>query len=213
MSARHNVVAQAELSGLDGVDYLTRQYQLARALFTDHARQQHGSDGRKDAQLYLGLAKTRAIGCDDDIASSDEFTAATECRAVDESNGRLSYLFQLSKDSVERIEHLEDRFLDVLLDRDTRAERTTTLVRIKDNCHQLALRTLSERTRDLTHHRDVEYVQRRPCERDPPDAIIDAETNMLVRGGHLCNLWLKLPQPISIDLFLQRRRRRHRYDA
>src|SRR3954454_23031387 len=92
---------------------------------------------------------------------------------------------------MKRVEHLENGFLDVLLDRDARAERATALLCVKHDRHELPLRALPERTRNFAHHRDVENVQRRPRERDPRDAIFDSEIYMLVRSRHPCNLWLK----------------------
>ena len=85
---------------------------------------------------------------------------------------------------MKRVEHLEDRVLHVLLNRDARTERATSLVRIEDDGDELALRALPERARDLTHHLDVENVQRRPRERDPRDAVVDVKVNVLVRGCH-----------------------------
>jgi hypothetical protein len=85
---------------------------------------------------------------------------------------------------MKRVEHLEDRFLHVLLDRDARTERTTIFVGVEDDCNQLAVRALAERTGDLTHHLDVENVKRRLRERDTRYAIIYIEVKVLIRGSH-----------------------------
>jgi hypothetical protein len=81
--------------------------------------------------------------------------------------------FERAKDRVERVEHLKDRFLNVLFNGDSGAERATVLVGVKNDRDELALRTLTQRLRDLAHHLDVEDVQRRPRERDARDAIVD----------------------------------------
>jgi hypothetical protein len=83
------------------------------------------------------------------------------------------------------VEHLKNRFLHVLFDRHARTERATTLVRIEHDRHELALRTLPQRARDLTHHRDVENIQRRLRERDTRDAIVDPEIDVI---GHFTGL-------------------------
>ena len=69
----------------------------------------------------------------------------------------------------------------MLLDRDSRTERTTRLIGIEDNRNQLTLRALTERPRDLAHHLYVEHIERRPRERDPRHAIVDAKVNVLIR--------------------------------
>jgi len=82
MCAGNDVIAQTQTPGFHGIDYLTRQDQFARAFLTNHARQQHGGDGRKHTELYLRLSEPRAIGGNHDIARSDELTATTKRRAV-----------------------------------------------------------------------------------------------------------------------------------
>src|ERR1044072_6283883 len=96
---------------------------------------------------------------------------------------------------MKRVEHLKYRFLRVLLDRHARTKRATILISMEHDRHELTLRTLCERTRDLTHHRDIEHVQRRPCERDPRDAIVNSEIDVfchdwvsLRRSAYLCVL-------------------------
>jgi hypothetical protein len=86
---------------------------------------------------------------------------------------------------VKRVEHLKNGFLNVLLDRNTRAESATRLIRIEDDRHQLALRAFPERTRDLTHHGDIENVQRRLREGDPRHPILDPKLNVLVHPSNL----------------------------
>src|SRR5215204_3451820 len=184
MSARDNVVAQTQPPSLHGVNYLTGEYQFARAFFTNHTRQQHGSDGGKHTQLNFRLPESRAIGCDNDIARGHELTAAAKCRTVNQSDCWFRQLFEETKDRVERVEHLEDRFLNVILNRDAGAERATSLVCVEDDRHQLALHALTKCTGDFMHHRDAEDVQRRLRERDACDAIVDAESYVLVRVRH-----------------------------
>jgi hypothetical protein len=87
---------------------------------------------------------------------------------------------------VERVEHLKDGFLNVILNGNTGAECTTVFVSIKNDCDQLTLIALSERLRNLAHHFDVEDVQRRTSESDSPDAIFYTATDVLVRGCHVC---------------------------
>ena len=89
MSAGDYVVAQTKPPRFNRVDYLTREDQFARAFFTNHERKKHGSDGRKHAELYLGLSESRAIGGDHDIACCDELTAATKRGAVNQGNRGL----------------------------------------------------------------------------------------------------------------------------
>src|SRR5437868_1679015 len=180
MSARRHVVAQTQPPSLMRIDYLARQDQFTCALFTNYQRQQHRSHRWKYAELDLRLTKTRALRSDNDIACGDQFTATAERRSVDERNRRFCNLFQLTKDRVKRVEHLENRVLDVLLDCDSRAKRATTLVRIKHDGDQVSPRTLAQRARDLAHHLDVEDIQRRPSKRNSPDAIFKTEADVLI---------------------------------
>jgi hypothetical protein len=178
------VVAQTESPSLNRIDYLARENQFARAFFANHAGQKHGGDGRKHAQLDFRLSESRAIGSDNDIARCDKFTAATESSAVNQCDRRLGYLFEETEDRVERVQHLKDRFLDVILDGDTGAEGATVLVGVKNDRDELALIALTERLRDLAHHLDVEDVQRRTREGNPCDAIVNLQADVLVCGCH-----------------------------
>ena len=81
---------------------------------------------------------------------------------------------------MKRVEHLEDLFLHVVFDSDAGAEGATVFSSVKDDGHDFALRTLSERAGDLAHHLDVEDVQWRPRERDSGDAIFETKMDVLV---------------------------------
>jgi len=88
---------------------------------------------------------------------------------------------------MKRVEHLEDRVLHVIFDCDARTEGATILVSIKNDRHQLALRTLAERLSDLVHHLDVENIQRRTRERDSPNAILETKVDVLVSAHAALN--------------------------
>ena len=139
------MVAQTEPPSFYRIDYFTRQNQFARAFFANHQRQKHRADRRKHAELYLRLTKTRAIGSNHDVARRNQFTSAAKCCAINKRNRRFRELFQQAKDRVKRVEHLKDRFLNVLFNCDAGTERTTILVGIEHDRDELALRTLTQR--------------------------------------------------------------------
>jgi hypothetical protein len=86
---------------------------------------------------------------------------------------------------MERVEHLKDRFLNVILNGNSGAESAAVFVGVKNDSDEFTLVTLAQRARDLTHHLDVENVQGWPRESDARDAIFDRETDILVCGCHL----------------------------
>ena len=147
--------------------------------------QQNRRHRRKHAQLDLGLSKPRPRAGDDYVAGGHQFTAAAQRRPINYGNRRPRDQLEVAKDSVERIEHLRNRFFHVLFRRDARAKRATAGVGVKYNRRQLTLlRTLIERVVDLAHHRDVKDIQRRAAERDPRDAIVDLELDVLEFLSH-----------------------------
>jgi hypothetical protein len=68
----------------------------------------------------------------------------------------------------------------VIFNRDSGTERATILISIKHNRNQVTLRTLTQRLPDLAHHLNVENIQRRPRKSNPPNAILDSDTNVLI---------------------------------
>src|SRR5215204_5158508 len=86
---------------------------------------------------------------------------------------------------MKRVEHLEDRFLNMFLDGHSSAERSRVLVSIKNDRDEIALGTLTECRSDLAHHLDVEDVQWRTRKRDSCDAIFEAKYYVLKRSRHL----------------------------
>jgi hypothetical protein len=75
----------------------------------------------------------------------------------------------------------------VIFDRDSGTKRATILVGIKHDRHQLALRTFAQRLPDLAHHLDIENIQRRPRERDSPNAILETKVDILVSAHAALN--------------------------
>src|SRR5882724_4522305 len=68
----------------------------------------------------------------------------------------------------------------MLFNGDAGAERSRSFRGIKDNCREIAmLPALTQRAIDLSHHRNIENVERRPCESNARDAILNLESDIL----------------------------------
>src|SRR5205085_5976846 len=85
---RNNIVREAVAQSFSGIDYFAEQDQLARLLLTYDARQKDCGHRRKDTELDFRLAKLGPIARNNDVAGSDEFAAASESRAINQSNRR-----------------------------------------------------------------------------------------------------------------------------
>src|SRR5438874_1211671 len=116
------MVREAVTQSFSRIDYFPREDHLARFLLTYDARQQNYGHRRKDAEFDFRLAKLSSFARDDDVAGRDEFAAATESRAINQSNRRPRDLIELAENIVKRIEHLDHRFRHVLFDGDAGAE-------------------------------------------------------------------------------------------
>jgi hypothetical protein len=86
------------------------------------------------------------------------------------------------------IEHLVNLVGDVIFDSDARTECARSFRSIENNCGQVPfLRAFVQRRANLTHHRDVQDVQRRAGKRNPRYAILNLESDVLkfhaVRNG------------------------------
>ena len=120
--------------------------------------QQHRGHRRKHSQFDFGLAKLRAIRCNHDVARSNQLAATAECWSINHGDHRFRQLLKHAKDVVERVEHLIDQLLHVLLDRNACAKSAAVFIWRKNNCYQIPSRTIAQRGAYLFQHCDVENI-------------------------------------------------------
>ena len=84
---RHDPVDQPDPLGLDGVDEVAGQQQLAGLLLADEVR--HQQRDRRGPVADLGLAQLGALGRDDQVAGHRQLEAAGQRVAVDLGDDRL----------------------------------------------------------------------------------------------------------------------------
>jgi hypothetical protein len=94
---------------------------------------------------------------------------------------------------MESLEHLKDRFGDMLFDCHAGAEGSRVRRGCENYRRQIAARhTLAQGVANLTHHRDVKDVERRPRESDARDPIVDSELDGLEFFRHLSQVILQM---------------------
>src|ERR1700682_4959163 len=107
------MIYQTEARCFRSPNHIACKNHFTSALVTDDQRQEHASDGRKHAKLYLWLSKPRTVTGDHDIASRHQLTAAAERSSVDHGNRGFSQLLEAAKDRMKRLKHLKDRLGDM----------------------------------------------------------------------------------------------------
>ena len=81
---------------------------------------------------------------------------------------------------MESFEHLKDRCGHVLFDRHAGAEGSRSRRGCENYRRQIALqRAFAQGVANLAHHCDVKDIERRPRQRDPRDAILNCEFDIL----------------------------------
>src|SRR5688500_15253747 len=91
---------------------------------------------RKHTYIDFGLSESRTIRGNCEITRHYQLAAATEGRTVYDRDRRPGHLFQSPKDCVERIEHLKNCILSVLLNSYAGAKGTTVRSRIENDSNQ-----------------------------------------------------------------------------
>ena len=82
---------------------------------------------------------------------------------------------------MKRIKHLSHGFRNVLLNRDSDTERARFRGGVENDRHQIGLAcAFCKRVIDLTHHRDVQNIQRRADQRDARHAFDQSQADALI---------------------------------
>src|SRR5581483_7161426 len=90
------------------------------------------------------------------------------------------------------IEHLDDSLRHMLFDRDAGAEYARTLRRIEHDRDEIGfLSAFIQCITHLTHHCDVQDVERRPGESDARPTIVNRELDVWKFRRHFA--WSKIP--------------------
>src|SRR5574341_1782554 len=175
---RDDAIDQPDPLSFGRADRLTRAEEVER-LREAHARGVvQGRDGRKDADLHLGLAERPRLARDHEIAERRQLGPAPERGALDGREGHAFERAQPAEHLVERLEHRLHPVAQVVLDGDAGRERLA-LPADHEDLQRRVRRRARERPVDLAHHLDRHDVERRPREREPRHVVLLLEANQL----------------------------------
>src|SRR5207245_2406127 len=130
------------------------------------ARQEHGGDGRKRAQIDFGQPEARIDGRHDEVASHGQLHPAAQTMSFDHRQGRSGSIQHGADQGVKLTQHFRGALSEVVADfRSGRKTGGEPALPNLNQAYSVAARFFLELSPELADSRQVEDVEWRPLDR------------------------------------------------